>query len=420
MTMVCRYCRGRNSLTAAILIGTIPCAGSPWPPGRQVPGLVQEWTVFTDTGQRLGDADTRCVALGDLDGDGDLDALVTNAGAPSRVWLNAGDGAFRDSGMTLPSGGCGTLGDVDGDGDQDAFLVGPANRVLLNPGNGRLESGEEFGEGGGSGILLSDLDGDGRPEAFITRFGFPEGLPNQVWTAAEAPAWQFVTSLPSSFPSMHPAAGDLNRDGQVDLVVANQADAEHEPVPDEIWWGRTGSEREACQRDQGTGGPGFNSEPTYFGSSCTYEVALGDLDSDGDLDAFTANAPHARKADPADRVFINPGDGSLADTGQNLGEDYSLAVELGDLDGDGDTDAVVGTLGGGTVVWLNDGRGVFQRHPTILKTGNAMGLALGDLDGDGDLDLFVGNNTWREGDGANQVWLNRLNDLPHQPTEGHE
>ncbi len=79
------------------------------------------------------------MSLGDVDGDGDLDAFVANLGA-NRVWLNQGSGTFTDSGQALgnhSSRGV-TLGDVDGDGDLDAFVANAdANRVWLNQGGAR-------------------------------------------------------------------------------------------------------------------------------------------------------------------------------------------------------------------------------------------------------------------------------------------
>jgi hypothetical protein len=64
-------------------------------------------------------------ALGDVDGDGDLDALVANYEQANRVWLNNGSGTFSDSGQSLGSSKSvgAALGDVDGDGDLDAFVA---------------------------------------------------------------------------------------------------------------------------------------------------------------------------------------------------------------------------------------------------------------------------------------------------------
>jgi len=55
---------------------------------------------FSDSGQRLSMENSVDVALFDLDGDGDLDALVANYG-PNRIWLNDGSGTFSDSGIRL-------------------------------------------------------------------------------------------------------------------------------------------------------------------------------------------------------------------------------------------------------------------------------------------------------------------------------
>jgi hypothetical protein len=62
---------------------------------------------------------------------------------------------------------------------------------------------------------------------------------------------------------------------------------------------------------------------------------------------------------------------------------------LGDLDGDGDLDALVSSTERAEV-WLNDGRASFRLSGQQLDLPNYHAIALGDLDGDGDLDLFAG------------------------------
>ena len=81
--------------------------------------------VLVDSGQDLGDVRTFSMALGDLDGDDDLDLFVTHYIEANRVWNNDGNGLYTDSGQSLgaTSGHGVTLGDLDGV-DTDGFEAG--------------------------------------------------------------------------------------------------------------------------------------------------------------------------------------------------------------------------------------------------------------------------------------------------------
>ncbi len=127
----------------------------------------------------------------------------------------------------------------------------------------------------------------------------------------------------------------------------------------------------------------------------TEGLVLADFDSDGDLDAFTANYKQGN------RVWLNNGAAHFNSNGQNLGRYKSCGIDAGDLDGDGDIDAFLGNYGQGNKVWLNNGNARFSPTNQNLSNRRSLGLKLGDLDGDGDLDAFVAN----DGQG-NKVWLN--------------
>jgi len=135
-----------------------------------------------------------------------------------------------------------------------------------------------------------------------------------------------------------------------------------------------------------------------LGDEQSYDVALGDLDDDGDLDAFVANSGSS----PANMVWLNDGTGQFTDSGQGLGNSYSQEITLGDLDGDDDLDAIVVNYNGNPIVWLNDGTGVFTTGQNIDF--GTESLALGDVDADDDLDILLVSSSHISP--ANQVWLN--------------
>ena len=113
---------------------------------------------------------------------------------------------------------------------------------------------------------------------------------------------------------------------------------------------------------------------------------MGDLDDDGDLDAFVCNRG------TANLVWVNDGKANFSDSGQKLGESTSNQVDLGDLDGDGDLDAVVANRGGeSNTIWINNGLGEFAEGSQDLGSGNSNGIALADLNSDGVLDAVVAN-----------------------------
>jgi hypothetical protein len=312
-------------------------------------------------------------ALGDLDGDGDLDAFLANGKnesvLPSTIWLNQGgrqgntEGRFAVSGLRLGQFDSHSveLGDLDGDGDLDAALGVGGLMVFINQGGAQKGDPGDF-----------------------------QGFRRGFWLADS----QDVTGIWSV------ALGDLDGDGDLDAAtgvccggIAFFADDRREVLPSAalVWI------------NDGIGE--FEDSGQRLGTQGVSDIALGDLDGDGDLDAYAANSSSVADLEGNDEhnqpdlVWLNDGSGHFESSGQRLGQQESLAAALGDLDSDGDLDAFVAGRGP-ALVWLNDGRAFFTASDQRLGDLPARHVSLGDLDSDGDLDALLYN------DQDAQIWLN--------------
>jgi hypothetical protein len=316
--------------------------------GTIVPNSYNTVMIQTDTGglvtngQRLGEANCRVLSLADLDGDGDLDAA--GSGFPMlMLYMNEGAGRFKAINWNYGRGiWTNAIGDLDGDGDVDILLGGCCNSESLY-----------------ITAVFNQTAGGGVPGRFV-----------------EA-GWRL-----DSVGTEAIALGDLDGDGDLDAFLANGflVDEDFQSVSDQpnmvVWNDGSGVFSDSGQR---------------LGLENSKAVALGDLDGDGDLDAFVGNGK-------ADEVWINTGgaqsgtQGTFSDSGQRLGSSHTTAVQLVDLDGDGDPDAVVtrqSTFRTRPQIYLNDGSGSFKLSPfsrwqSVLGTA----FAAADFNGDGQMQLI--------------------------------
>jgi hypothetical protein len=159
------------------------------------------------------------------------------------------------------------------------------------------------------------------------------------------------------------------------------------------------------------GTPGdFLDSGQQLGFNWTEDLALGELDGLPGLDVFTANwFPNAN------RVWGNDGSANFTDSGQSLGAEGSLGVALADVDDDGDLDAVVGNNSpDGVKIWLNDGTGTFSDSgEAIAVESTVFDVAAADYNHDGEPDLFLGMF------GPNQVWFH-TDPEPTVPAPGYQ
>src|SRR5437667_190767 len=120
-------------------------------------------------------------------------------------------------------------------------------------------------------------------------------------------------------------------------------------------------------------------------------VAAGDIDGDGLCDLYFC------RLEGPNVLYRNLGNWKFEDITAQAGvacrDQYSTGAAFADVDGDGDLDLLVNSLGGGTRLFLNDGKGHFVEATDagLIRKFAALTMALADIDGDGDLDLYVAN-----------------------------
>lgn len=386
----------------------------PWPNRRLLVESLErrrmlsgtEW--FEDSGQQPGQ--NSATALGDLDGDDQLDAFVGCYAGPgfegqcseSSVWLNDGQGTFSRA-WSAPATNvlAVALADLDADGDLDAFVgrgtpyATAGNQVLLNDGEGNFtDTGQKLGQGISWDVRLADVDNDGDADAVVANMvGVNEiggNSPSQVWLNDGHGNFDKSDQDLAGKQAFSVALGDLDGDGDLDAYLA----------------GGWNKRADYVLINDGSGN--FSDSGQMLGRRYATSVQLGDLDADGDLDAFLSHGGFGGLGtNQPNEVWINDGDANFTNSGQRVGSEITTWAALGDMDGDGDLDVfyVNGTHNASAQtkrIWLNDGGGNFSDSGEDIGVPSwGFSVSLGDLDGDGDLDAFVGNLNR-----PNEVWFN--------------
>lgn len=370
----------------ALLLGL--CAGALAP---EAPAAAwKKHVVFT--GEHVNTA-----VAADFTGDGRVD-IIANSGGKTRLfvapdWREVILADDRDHQFIHAEV-------LDVDGDERPDFIGarydPGLIVWLhNPG------GEPRGEWtarivdsqvhGIHGLLVADVDGDGRPDLIANsaqpKGEFPESV---VWYRTpdrprEADRWPRFIAADGDAPGLthYLGCGDVNGDGRADIMTA----AKGGPMaPDGTgdWFAYWEAPADPASR-------GWTKRLVARGEPGATNILPGDVNGDGRIDLVCS------RGHGVGLVWFAGPDWTPHQIDATLEGPHCLV--LADLDGDGDLDVATCAKDSRKTVWFeNDGRGRFSPH-VIDDDQAAYDIRAVDIDGDGDLDLLVAGQTSR-----NVVW----------------
>ncbi|MBW2305582.1 MAG: VCBS repeat-containing protein [Deltaproteobacteria bacterium] len=297
------------------------------------------------------------------------------------TWLSFGGG----HGWSKP-----TFGDLDGDGDQDLLVGETEGNVVFYRNNGTrnypqwTQETRSIAPGEREAMpALADIDGDGDLDLFIgsaygrIRFYRNIGSPHRHH-------FQLIDRAYLSIDAGQPVAPtfvDFDRDGDLDLVISQ------------------GDGLINLYRNNGTPRSPTWAEPVLVvetqdgGMTCP---AFADVDGDGDADLLVGTQTGCL------RYYRNVGDTTESRFALDSGLHRNICVEglcapaLVDIDGDGDLDLFIGSDSGNIFFLRNDGNArtpnwqLVTRHYVSVDLGSYSHPTLGDIDGDGDIDMLVG------------------------------
>jgi len=330
----------------------------------------------------------------DFSGDGTADVIVSGGGktrlyvAPDWQEIVLAEGPNAIHSETL---------DVDQDGDTDyigaVYSPGPVfwlerpKNPLTDRWTMRIVDDKVNGT---HGLNKGDIDGDGVLDLFGNSAQPKDEYPNSLvwWKIPENPhgAGEWIRNVFADRDapglSHYLGAGDVNGDGRLDIASAAKI------PPDGNWF--------AWWEQPADGSTPWKKHLLASGQEGATNILMADVNGDNRTD-FVATRGHGKGI-----LWFKAPEFTIHEINAELEGPHDLA--LGDIDGDGDIDAVTCAKDSYVAAWFeNDGKGAFTTHH-IYEDQAAYDIRLFDMDGDDDLDVLIaGQNS------KNVVWYeNRL------------
>lgn len=338
---------------------------------------------------------TSAVAVGDIDEDKDLEIVIAANGhfgysntGKVLVWHHNGNYARGWPKTVEPTRSSPAIGDIDGDGRNEIVVPVSTGNVYAWRGSGELLPGwpvirseTSMDYVYQSGAALADIDGDGDLEIFVGS-NQPDGA-IYAWhhNATPVEGWPIQVSSTGFFRT--PVVGDIDRDGKAEIISALVLSG-GESCSIYVW------------RTDGSLVPGW---PKHVPAQAD-EVALADIDGDGDLEIFASTEMYY---DSKSTFYYSGSVQAWHHDGTPLrgwpvrtsGVPAMDTPLIADIDGDGDLEVIAGTAEsyyaprqGKLYIWHADGTSV-AGWPFFSGWNVFSAPALGDVDRDGKMDMVV-------------------------------
>ena len=316
------------------------------------------------------------VAIGDFNGDGNLDLAVANASGAANdvsVFLATGSGTFANA--VNYAAGSGSSAIVTADFNRDGRLdLAVANNgsddvsILLGNGNGTFGTASSVGaDAGPVSLAADDFNRDGKLDLAVANASGNDVI---ILLGDGAGAFTFNGAFSGDDGVNSVAAADFNNDGIIDLAVANTISNDISILP-------------------GLGDGTFDSANNSGAINGVESVAVGDFNRDGNADVAV---PTGLNGNVDVAILVGDGAFGLSPAAYFPVDDVPTFAAVGDFNGDGRPDLAVADSGGSIVsILLGQGNGAFAAAVAIGAHASPSWVAVGDLNNDGRADLAVAN-----------------------------